>query len=165
MYTNKTASNLNLNLYSKLVGGNKCVKHCRTKCKKKCKGICKISYDDSEEQKISHDKLTAELDRLKALDKELSSRHAESSLYYGGRRRRTRKRKGGFFFLGNSSNLSDCENGCSTECSNSCPILCDNAVSNISKHKENNEMLKEMIADKKRHINTLYRTMGLSTQV
>lgn len=163
MYTNKTASNLNLKLYSKLVGGNKCVNYCKTKCKKKCKGICNISYNDSEAQKTSHENLTSELDRLQKLYDELS-RTMNSRLVYGGRRR-TRKRKGGFFFLGNTSNLSDCETGCSTECSNSCPILCDNAISSISKHKDENKRLKEMIQDKKTLINIMYHNLGSNNRV
>jgi hypothetical protein len=164
MYTNKTASNLNLNLYSKLVGGNKCVQHCQTKCKKKCKGICKISYDDSEEQKHSHEKLTLELKNLQDLQDTLSSR-LNSSLSYGGRRRKTRKRKGGFFFLGNTSNLSNCETGCSTECSNSCPILCDKAISSVSKHKDEIKRLKETIKDKKSLINIMYYNLGSDKRV
>jgi hypothetical protein len=139
------------------------MKHCKTKCKKNCKGICKSAYNDTAEQDENHKALkeelklvTAELQRLKAIE----------SQYYGGRKRRTRKRKrGGFFFMGNTSNLADCETGCTDECSNNCTILCNNAISRISKHNDKNANLKDLIETKKDLIRALSYKMGIDSHL
>jgi hypothetical protein len=43
MWTNKDSSSLNLNLYSKQVGGNKCVMECEADCEPNCKKYCTSS--------------------------------------------------------------------------------------------------------------------------
>jgi len=168
MYTNKSASNLNLNLYSKLVGGSKCIKYCKKKCKDKCRGVCKASYNDTQEHDNEYSKLEKKLSelikkledikasRLKKLQTILNpaTRYKYDPRYprydpryprYGGRTRKNRRKRGGFNFFGNTSNLSECENGCNTNCSENCTLLCENAVSNTSTHKEKVDALKSQI--------------------
>jgi hypothetical protein len=72
MYTNKTASNLNLNLYSKQVGGSKCIKKCRQKCSENCGHFCRVAADDHDEHNEQYKKLETKLAllRQKAADSE-----------------------------------------------------------------------------------------------
>ena len=166
MYTNKTASNFNFKLYSKLVGGNKCVKHCKKKCKDKCRGVCKTAYDDTEQHDEEYTKLEKKLkgliqkledvkaEKLKKLKSVLdpAARYTrydnrfDRYRYRGGRRTRKRRtRKGGLSFFGNTSHLSDCEDGRNNNCSDNCNLLCDNAISMTTKHKEKVDALKKEI--------------------
>jgi hypothetical protein len=43
MWTNRDSSSLNLNLYSKQVGGNNCVMECEADCEPNCKKYCNSS--------------------------------------------------------------------------------------------------------------------------
>ena len=66
MYTNKTSSNLNLNLYSKQVGGKlACIKKCKTKCADNCGTYCRIASEDSYAHADEYSKLEAKRDDLK----------------------------------------------------------------------------------------------------
>lgn len=65
MYTNATASNLNLNLYSRQMGGTQCIRKCKTKCKDNCGTFCRAASDDKDEHAIYFKKLTDERDALK----------------------------------------------------------------------------------------------------
>jgi hypothetical protein len=72
MYTNKTASNLNLKLYSKQIGGKlECIKKCKLKCADNCGTYCKVASED----KYAH---SEEYARLEAKRNELKERAAES---------------------------------------------------------------------------------------
>jgi len=75
MYTNKTASNLNLNLYSKQVGGTKCIEKCRKKCSENCGHFCRIASEDHDEHNEQYKKLETKLALLR--QKATDSEHAK----------------------------------------------------------------------------------------
>jgi len=65
MYTNKTASNLNLNLYSKQFGGTKCIQKCKQKCSENCGHFCRVASDDHDEHNEQYKKLEAKVALLR----------------------------------------------------------------------------------------------------
>ena len=66
MYTNKTASNLNLNLYSKQVGGKlACIKKCKSKCTDNCGTYCRVASEDTYAHADEYTRLEAKRNELK----------------------------------------------------------------------------------------------------
>lgn len=67
-WTNKTSSNLNLNLYSKQVGGlgrnTKCVVKCKERCKPNCGTYCDAASDGKEEYEKYYKELLSEKKEL-----------------------------------------------------------------------------------------------------
>jgi hypothetical protein len=173
MYTNKTVSNLNLNLYSKQVGGKlECIKKCKTKCAENCGSYCRVAAEDTYAQSEEFARLVTKRDALKLQSTEAENIHrariidritasnqnpdltrlmAENPAFLpylrGGKRKRTKrqKRRRGGFFLGNTSKLRPCEQSCTTDCSKSCDLLCTNAISQTSGNSEKMKALKDEI--------------------
>jgi hypothetical protein len=171
MYTNKTASNLNLQLYSKQVGGKvACVKTCKAKCNTNCGTYCKVAAEDTYAHEDEYANLEAKRNRLKDQANEAETINRARIIdrvtrynptidvqrlvtenpnilpyLHGGKTKRNRRRRKGGFFLGNTTKLKPCENSCTFECDKNCELLCSNAISHTSIHKEKIKSLKDEI--------------------
>lgn len=148
-YTNATSSNWNPDLYSKQVGGNKCVMVCKKKCKKNCADFCQLAKSDDVKEMVhalkeKRDKLKEKLKDLETKEKEYDKERIRDLIrrsYYqderdyfrkllkGGTRKRGRKgrkTRGGTWFV-NSTALAPCEKSCTDKCESGCSIVCSDA--------------------------------------
>jgi hypothetical protein len=123
MYTNYDSSNLNLNLYSRQVGGS-CGTECDTDCKQNCKKYCAMTKNDETEQKN-------QLNKLQDMIKKLKEDIRKLAVSRGGRKKR-RTRRGGFFLEGNK----DCEEKCEKKCKPNCLELCGETVESFLKEAQ-----------------------------
>jgi len=161
MYTNKTASNLNLNLYSKQVGGKlACIKKCKTKCADNCGTYCSIASEDTYAHADEYTRLEAKRNELKdrATDAEtmhrtrvidrvsrtnqnlditrlLADNPSLSSYLRAGKKIKTRrKRKRGTRRGGFFLGNTTKLKTCETACTTECDKNCDILCSNAISH-------------------------------
>lgn len=152
-YTNATSSNWNPDLYSKQVGGNKCVKTCKKNCKKNCATYCQLAKSDDgvketvRDLKEKRDKLKEKIKELEILEKDydqLRIRELIRNSYYqderdylrklkkgGTRRKRVRRTRRGGNWFGNSPLLAPCEKICTDKCESGCSTVCTDATYSV----------------------------------
>ena len=133
-YTNPTSSNLNLNLYSKQVGGTckeKHEKYCKKTCTKLCRYVGTLSKKEYlEEIKSKTAVLQSNVDTLKTEHKKLvdAGKARYESIrpaYY----------KGGLFF--SEKDNEPCKDNCSKICMKGTKEICEKAFEFIHPLEEN----------------------------
>jgi len=153
LYTNPTSSDLNLDLYSKQVGGDQCNMVCKKNCKQNCSTYCQLAKEDKTEFKTAMDRLKEKRNKLREYLKVMESKEKEyeqkrirylidhslgldgydrqilHKLKKGGtkrRKKRTKRTRGGFNWFSNSS-LAPCEKSCTDKCESQCKPICTDA--------------------------------------
>jgi hypothetical protein len=153
-YTNATSSNWNPELYSKQVGGNKCVMVCKKKCKKNCATYCQLAKSDNDFKetvrtlKEKRDTLKEKVKEMELKEKDYdqirireliqSSYYQDERDYYrkllkkgGTKRRRTKRTRRGGNWFSNSASLAPCEKSCTDKCESGCSMVCTDATYSV----------------------------------
>ena len=143
-YTNPTSSTLNLNLYSKQVGGT-CKEKQKKYCKKSCKKLCR--YVERLPRNEFAAEVRARIGTLRSAVEALKTEHKR--LVDSGKARYDQYRpsyyKGGFF---DDEDNKDCVDTCERTCVKSQKEICDKIVETVHPMEEN-LLVEGLLAQKK----------------
>jgi hypothetical protein len=144
-YTNPTSSNLNLNLYSKQVGGTCKEKH-EKYCKKSCKKLCR--YVKTLPKKDYLDEIKSKTAVLQSTVEALKTEHKK--LADAGKARYDSYRpsyyKGGFFF--EEKDNTACIDNCNKICVKGTKEICEKTFETVYPLEENLK-IEALLAQKK----------------
>jgi hypothetical protein len=130
-YTNPTSSTLNLNLYSKQVGGSTCEEKQERYCKKSCKKLCKYVERLPRQDylnKLTTEKalLKAEFEQLDRKNKVLDKMAKTQQLNIIHPQIRPKGWVGGFEWFDSPAN-ENCTKSCEKSCDKNKTEICKNA--------------------------------------
>lgn len=160
-YTNPTSSTLNLNLYSKQVGGSckrKHAKYCKKSCQKLCRYVGHLPRNDF---------IIEARARISALQTSVAALKTEHAEYVkSGKARYDQYKpdyyKGGFLFQ--EADNEKCVDACTKICENTGKETCDKVVESVHQLEENLKIESLMAQEKylKSEINGMKLNQGIA---
>jgi len=152
-YTNPTSSTLNLNLYSKQVGGRTCEEKQTRYCKKSCKKLCRYvetlpKQDYINKLNTEEALLKAEIERKRPMYAELKKNAIKYHITRITPEIHPKSWQGAGFDLFESPDNEDCTKSCEKSCVKNQTEICNNIHRSTFKTEKHYsiELLKEELA-------------------